>query len=124
MLHQMIILLECESWNGTNWTEVNDVNSARWGGAAGGTDNTNSLFFGGATPAPQPAGQAASTLTEEWNGASWSEVADLNTGRWALGGAGASNTNCIAFSGYDGTTPTSATEEWNVPSNVIKTLTD
>ena len=54
-------LAECESWNGTNWTEVNDVNQKV------GTDNTNALIFGGATPLPQPAGQGPYAGTEEWN---------------------------------------------------------
>jgi hypothetical protein len=35
-----------ESWNGTSWTEVNDLNLARWALGGAGT-NTAALAFGG-----------------------------------------------------------------------------
>jgi len=78
--------------------------------------NTAALAFGGNSPGP-----TTQDLTEEWNGASWAEVGDLSTARQQLSGAGTS-TAALAFGG---TPPvTGATEEWNVPSNVVKTLTD
>jgi hypothetical protein len=40
-----------ESWNGTSWTEVNDLNTARGNFAGAGTQNTAALAFGGANPA-------------------------------------------------------------------------
>ena len=105
-----------ESWNGTNWTEVNDLNTARsiLGGA--GTENTTALAFGGEGP---PARKAN---TEDWNGVSWQETNDLNVARDGLTGAGTATAG-LAFGGNDGSN-TGATEEWNVPSNVIKVLTD
>jgi hypothetical protein len=36
-----------ESWNGTSWTEVNDLNTARELAGGSGTDNTSALAFGG-----------------------------------------------------------------------------
>ena len=60
--------------------------------------------------------------TEEWNGVSWSEVADIPAGRIGLGGAAANNTAALAFGGNPGYS--TDTNEWNVPSNVVKTLTD
>jgi len=70
-----------ESWNGTSWTEVNDLNTARYG--LGGTGvQTSSLVFGGNVPSP------VSALTEEWNGVSWVEVADLTTARTEMSAAG------------------------------------
>ena len=36
-----------ESWNGTNWTEINDVNSHRNDAAGAGQDNTTGFMFGG-----------------------------------------------------------------------------
>ena len=62
---------ETELWNGTSWTEVADVNTARQaqGGSCQGT-TTAFLMFGGADP-PRKA------ETEEWDGVSWTEVADL-----------------------------------------------
>ena len=44
-----------ESWNGTSWTELNDLNTARSQFAGAGTQ-TAALAFGGPTGA-----------TEEWN---------------------------------------------------------
>ena len=53
---------------------------------------------------------------------SWRTGGSLNTTRRAMGSAGSDNTAALAFGG---TPPvTGATEEWNVPSNVVKTLTD
>jgi hypothetical protein len=82
-----------ETWNGTNWTEVNDLNTARIGLAGAGT-NTAALGFW----------WICSSLvgsTETWNGTSWTELNDLNTARYGLGGAG-TNTAALAFGG---TTP-------------------
>ena len=102
-----------ELWNGYVWTEVNDLNTAGYGLAASGT-TTAALAFGRNPPATQ-------AVTEDWNGASWVEVADLNAGRNALAGAG-TTTASLAFGG---TPPVAgATEEWSVPSNTIKVLTD
>lgn len=97
-----------ESYNGTSWTEVADLNTAR-GNAGGDGTQTSALFFGG-TPNP------AKTETELWNGSSWTEVADLNTGRSGLAGAGADNTSALAFGGL-GTPPGASkyalAESWN-----------
>ena len=72
------------------------------------------LVFGGSV---DPKGQ-----TEDWNGGSWSEVADLNSGRNDMAGGGADNTSAIAFGG---TPPVGGlTEEWNGSSTTIKVLTD
>ena len=96
------------SYNGSSWTEVADLNTAR-GNAGGDGTQTSALFFGG-TPNP------AKTETELWNGSSWTEVADLNTGRSGLAGAGADNTSALAFGGL-GTPPGASkyalAESWN-----------
>ena len=95
-----------ESYDGTSWTEVNDLNTARGYAARGsGGTQTSALFFGGPT---------ALAITESWNGTSWTEVADLNTGRRALGGAGADNTSMLAFGGvYPPGQFQAVTEDWN-----------
>jgi hypothetical protein len=94
-----------ESWNGSSWTEVNDLNSARYLLASSGT-NTASLAYGGNTPPP-----AVTAVTESWNGSTWTEVNDLNTARQSLGGIGP-YTSALAFGG---TTPskTAVTETWD-----------
>ena len=89
-----------ESYDGTSWTEVNDLNSARGVGAGAGTQSS-ALMFGGD---PNVA------LTETWNGTSWTEVSDLNQGRNGIGGAGIDNTSVLCFGGQDFGTNT---ETWN-----------
>ncbi len=65
---------ETETWNGSSWTEVGDLNTARDLLAGSGASNTSALAFGGNTP-------PVSALTENYNGTSWTEVGDLNTAR-------------------------------------------
>ena len=68
-----------ESWDGSNWTEVNDLNTARRF-LAGAGSTTAALGFGGYI-GPNTA------ANESWNGSSWTEVSDLNTARNDLGGS-------------------------------------
>ena len=92
---------ETESYNGSNWTEMNDLNTARRGIAGAGADNTSALAFGGGSPGVD--------VTESWNGSNWTEVNDLNTARYFLGGTGI----ITAALAYGGTGGSSATESWN-----------
>jgi hypothetical protein len=98
-----------ESYNGTSWTEVGDLNTARHAGQAIGFSNTANLVFGG--------NPAAKTVTELWNGSAWTEVNDLNTGRTVMGSAG-STTAGLTFGGNSppvlAPPPVSAlTESWD-----------
>ena len=61
-----------ESFNGSAWTEVNDLNTAVQESAGSGTA-TAALSFGGSSP--------TTGNTETWNGTNWTEVNDLNTAR-------------------------------------------
>ena len=106
------VVATTESWNGTSWTEVNDINTARRQLSAAG-EYTSGLIFGGGPPYV--------AITESWNGVSWVEVADLSTARAALAPAG-SATAGLAFGGTTGSV-TAATEEWSSSSNVIKVIT-
>jgi len=92
-----------ELWNGSSWSEVNDLNLGRQRLAGAGI-TTSALAFGGQNP--------IKAETESWNGTNWTEVADLAVARRFLGGAGINNTSALAFGGA---TPdvTQATEEWN-----------
>ena len=93
-----------ESWNGTNWTELADVNTARNQLAAAGADNTSGLIFGG-TDVPN--------VCEAWNGTAWAEVNNLNTQRDNFTGSG-TQPAAIAMGGR--TPPgarTNVTELWN-----------
>jgi hypothetical protein len=87
------------------------MNTARASLSSAGTSSTAALGFGGGSSVGN---------TEDWNGASWAEVADLNTGRTQGAGTG-TTTNALAFGG-EVPPNTAATEEWNSPSNVVKTI--
>ena len=63
-----------ESYDGSSWTEIADLNTAK----------TNSVGLG-----TQTAALCAMTGTsEEWNGASWTEGSNLTTSRQEIGSAG------------------------------------
>ena len=78
-----------EAYNGTSWTEVNDLNTA--GKAMGG---------GGAyTSALTAGGSGRLTNSESWNGTSWSNTPSLNTGREYLAAGNESSTAGVVFGG-------------------------
>ena len=102
-----------ETWNGTCWTEVADLNTARYAQVGSGTE-TSALCAGGAGPEGE---------TELWNGTSWTEVADLATAGQKGGGTFNSSLASLFAGGYNRPgTVTDAVEEWTVP-NAIKTFT-
>ena len=75
-----------ETYDGSTWTEVNDMNTARGQGGGSGTQ-TSALVYAGEDPSN------TRNLTESWNGTNWTEVNDLNTPRHLeTGSAGADNT--------------------------------
>ena len=98
-----------ESYNGSSWTEIADLNTARFmtASAGGPSGQTAALAIaGGADP-----GNLA--IVESWDGSSWTEVGDLNTARQQGGGAGTS-TAAITFGGYANWPSVEATtESWN-----------
>ena len=98
------ILVNTETWNGTNWTAVNDANENREAAACVGT-STQSLVFGGSNPGGNV------KATESWNGTNWTEVNDLNLARYQLNGAGI-YTAVVAHGGYS-TAAVANTELWN-----------
>jgi len=98
-----------ESWDGSSWTEVNDLNSARGYGMGGAGTQTSALAFGGNIP---PSPSTTLIATESWDGSSWTEVNDMNTKREGVAGSGADNTSAIAVAGN--VPPlTGITEIWN-----------
>jgi len=102
-------------WNGSSWTEVNDLNSAR---SAFGGDGTTTSFLGyGGYVAP-----TYRAITEAWDGSSWTEVNDLGTARQDLAGAGAGSSSNLAAGGYT-TTWVANTEEFSADDFQIKTVT-
>jgi hypothetical protein len=96
---------ETEEYNGTTWSEQNNLGTARYENAHVGTQ-TAALFFGGYDT-------VASGKTEEYDGSSWSEQNDLGTARNTLAGAG-TQTAGLAFGGsFPPSTPKALTEEYD-----------
>jgi hypothetical protein len=94
-----------ESYNGTAFTEVADLNTTRYSLGGAGVSNTSAVGFGGYAPG------GASDVTETWNGSSWTEVNDLNTARYGIAGAGII-TSAIGIAGYTTTIVTNV-ETWD-----------
>ena len=91
-----------ENYNGTSWTEVNDVPSARADVSAGGTATAGFALAG--TPSP-------TTETLEWDGTNWTQVSDMNSVHKEHGFAQRSpNSATLNY----GDAPSGVnTEEWN-----------
>ena len=78
----------------TTWASGGDVNNARsrFGGATNATQTAGLIFGSGSSPYGQ---------TEEYNGSTWAEQTDLNTGRYIMYGGGGTQTACITAGGYN-----------------------
>ena len=98
-----------------NSVQVDPFHISVWVGAGGaGGSYTSALAFGGDSP-------GATSNTEQWNGSSWTEVAELGTARQS-GGSGGSMVAGVFFGGWTGTALSALTEEWTIPATT-KTLT-
>ena len=94
---------DTELYNGSTWTEVNDLNNAR-GEVGGDGTQTAALVVSGE--------DTANTATvEEWDGSSWTEITDVNTARRR--GIGTGGVTGFVFSGGYSTNYTGDTETWN-----------
>lgn len=99
-----------ENWDGSTWTEVNNLNTGRKGGGAG--TQTAAIFSGGSYfPSPGTPTGADVTNVETWDGTSWTETADINTARSSHGTSGTTST-AVIYAGYS-TAPTVITETWD-----------
>jgi len=111
---QSNVLARTESWNGSAWTEVNDLNQARSYGGGIGTSNTSALCVSGLNW--NPGSSTNDTSNEQWNGSSWTELAEPNQGRGFLGsGNYGSVTSALIFGGRNQgpNAMIAATESWN-----------
>ena len=95
-----------EEYDGTSWTEVANLNTAREHAAGSGTQPAALCFGGG------PGGTPYIASTEKWDGTSWTEVNDLNTARPYLSAAG-SNTAALAIGGGAYPPIIANTESWD-----------
>ncbi len=108
-----------ESWNGTNWTEVNNMNTPRRAIAGLGT-STSALAVGGDESYPPG---TRSTKNEEWNGVSFVELADLSGAREYAGASGTTTAGLAGAGRSPPTTSLATTEEWSGSTNTTKTIT-
>ena len=92
-----------EEYNGSSWSEQNDLGTARSGRLGGAGTQTAGLCFGG-----NPGG----ALNEEYDGTSWTERGDLNTPRSQLCGVGIS-TAALAYGGQTTPSGLNNTEEYD-----------
>lgn len=89
-------VLNTESYNGTSWTNLNNMNTARWIGAGTGIQ-TAAIYAGGYNPAGTPQSVSA---TESWNGTSWTTVNSINSKRGYVVGSGI-QTAAVIYGGYN-----------------------
>ena len=97
-----------ELYNGSTFSEQNNLNTARGAMAAGGTPSSGMNTGGQASP-------IQSAASESWNGSSWTNMPSLNAERRYLAGCIQTATAGIVHGGITpGSTPgTGATELYN-----------
>ena len=98
-----------EDFDGSTWTEVNDVNTTRRNLSASPSGTPSAALGAGGYIT------AASALTESYDGTSWTEVGDLNLAKdWA--GMAGNQTSAIFFAGRPTMPPgyyQTTTEYWD-----------
>jgi len=97
-----------ETYDGSTWTEVNDMNTARRGAAPSTSGTQTAMLVAGGTDATSP---GIVGTAETYDGSTWTEITALDTARTYFGGAGTS-TAALAYGGGV-TTGTALTESWN-----------
>ena len=86
------------------WSSSGNLNTDRWGNAGAGT-LTSGLCIDGLNP-------DSTDVVEEYNGTSWTEIAENNTARHFGVGTGANAEAALFFSGF-GPPLSNANELWN-----------
>jgi hypothetical protein len=89
-------VLNTEAYNGTAWTNLNNMNTGRWVGAGTGIQ-TAAIYAGGYQPGNSPQSVSA---TESWNGTSWTTVNSINQKRGYVVGSGI-QTAAVIYGGYN-----------------------
>ena len=89
-----------------SWASGTNINTARSFTGGAGTQSANLVFGGKYDPTPR-------SITEQWDGSSWTEVGDLNTNRQSMGAMGTSTSAVAAGGRVSVPTDTSSSETWN-----------
>ena len=77
-----------ETWNGSAWSETTEINTARNSLGGDGASSSATLVVGGKVPPHSPTSATDTDVVESWNGSAWTEVGDLNTGRYRMAANG------------------------------------
>jgi len=101
---------ETEKYNGTAWTEVNDLNTARAGPGGSGTQ-TAALCMSGTPYSPDS--NARTSNVEEFNGTSWSEKNNVVTASAWMGSLGTNTAAMMIAGDSGGGTATTMSQTWN-----------
>ena len=98
-----------EEWDGSSWSEQEDLNTARGDMACFGTQ-TAAIFAGGNSSSPPN----YRNLAEQYDGSSWTVLPTLNTARGAGGSGAGSTTSGLVFGGNTpGPAASNASESWD-----------
>ena len=103
-----------EAWDGSSWTEVADLNTARSTGGGFGSQ-TSAIMASGYTP-------SYVANTEFYDGTSWSEVNDVATARTRMGSNGPTGSSGMIVGGME-PSMSALVEEWVIPDFETKTVT-
>ena len=101
------VVANVETYNGSTWTEVGDLNTAKAQLGAFGTQPA-SFAAGGYLGPP-----GITDTVESWNGTSWTETTEINTSRRTQAGDGSTTAGLIAGGTNVGSTVDGETELWN-----------
>ena len=101
---------DTELYNGTNWTEVNNLNTSRYSLRGAGASSSSGIAFGGYGPAGT--GNPNLNVTEQWNGTNWTSVNNMNQSAQVRGPAGIV-TAALAIGGGGPSGSIANTEQWN-----------
>jgi hypothetical protein len=103
-----------EIWNGSAWSETTEINTARNALGGDGASSSATLVVGGKVPPHSPTSATDTDVVESWNGSAWTEVGDLNTGRYGMAANG-TYTAMIASGGQTNPPPSQVNnvETWN-----------
>ena len=96
-----------EEYNGSAFTEVNDMPQATDDMGSGGS-LTAGIIFGGDTPP----GNTPTNIALGYDGTNWTTLSSLNTARRSIGGAGV-QTSALAFGGQEPGSASAKTESWD-----------
>ena len=108
-----------EEYNGSSWTEGNDLSKPRRVKGGGFGTQTAAIMAGG--DGYSRSNNPLAGLCEQYNGTSFSTIAQLGSNLYERRGGGAGSTSAGILAG--GGPGSNLVEEWNDPSPRIETRT-